>query len=149
MVLMFVHMVFRVTLHNHSGLIITFIQCRRSGWSSLHRIVGYLNVYLSQASTHLSLALPLKLSLFLLPQLLVELSASAGLVAVGLCGQGSVNLAQTVLLAQLLVVLVLALLLALELVGNGSLILCSWVSVLKLKGRGEGNRGNYDDWKGV
>ena len=78
---------------------------------------------------HLRLALALELSLLLFPQLLVELSASAGLVAVGLCGQGSVNLAQTVLLAQLLIVLLLALRFALELVGNGSLILCNVVSV--------------------
>ena len=77
---------------------------------------------------HLRLALALKLSLLLFPQLLVELSASAGLVAVGLCGQGSVNLAQTVLLAQLIVILLLALRLALQLVGDGSLILCGIVS---------------------
>ena len=80
---------------------------------------------------HLRLALALKLSLLLFPQLLVELSASAGLVAVGLCGQGSVNLAQTVLLAQLIVILLLALRLALELVGDGSLILCGVVSKLR------------------
>jgi hypothetical protein len=42
---------------------------------------------------------------------------------VHLRGQGSVNLAQTVLLAQLVVVLLLALRLALKLVGDGSLIL--------------------------
>ena len=72
---------------------------------------------------HLRLALALELSLLLFPQLLVELSASAGLVTVELCGQSSVNLVQTVLLAQLLVVLLLALRLALELVGNGTLIL--------------------------
>lgn len=77
---------------------------------------------------HLRLALTLELSLLLFPQLLVELSASAGLVAVELCGQGSVNLAQTVLLAQLVVLLVLALRLALELVGDGTLILCDVVS---------------------
>lgn len=73
---------------------------------------------------HLRLALALKLSLLLFPQLLVELSALAGLVAVQLRGQGSVDLAQTVLLAQLVVVLLLALRLTLELVGDGSLILC-------------------------
>jgi hypothetical protein len=81
---------------------------------------------------HLRLALALELSLLLFPQLLVKLSASAGLVAMGLCGQGSVDLAQTVLLAQLLVILLLALRLALELVGDGSLILCGVVSLRSL-----------------
>ena len=72
----------------------------------------------------LRLALALELGLLLVPQLLIELGSLAGLVAVHLRGQGSVNLAQTVLLAQLVVVLLLALRLALKLVGDGSLILC-------------------------
>ncbi len=71
----------------------------------------------------LGLALPLQLGLLFFPQLLVELSALARLVSVGLRGQSCVDLTKTVLLAQLLV-LVLALQLALELVGDGSLILC-------------------------
>jgi hypothetical protein len=76
---------------------------------------------------HLRLALALELGLLLLPQLLVELGALAGLVAVQLRGQGGVDLAGAVLLAELLVLL-LALLLALELVGDGALVLCGVVS---------------------
>lgn len=79
---------------------------------------------------HLSLALALELSLLFIPQLLVELGASTGLVAVHLCGQGSVDLAQTVLLGKVIIVLLLALGFTLELVGNGALILCGIVSVL-------------------
>ncbi len=79
---------------------------------------------------HLGLALALELSLFLFPQLLVKLSPLAGLVAVELCGQSSVNLAQTVLLTQLLIVLLFALGLTFELVGDGSLILCNAISML-------------------
>ena len=71
----------------------------------------------------LRLALALELGLLLFPQLLVELGSLAGLVAVQLRGQSSVDLAQTVLLAQLLIFLLRALRLALELVGNGSLVL--------------------------
>jgi hypothetical protein len=73
---------------------------------------------------HLRLALALQLSLLLLPQLLVELSALARLVAVQLRGQRGVDLARAVLLAQLVVVLLLALRFTLELVGDGTLILC-------------------------
>lgn len=73
---------------------------------------------------HLRLALALELSLLLFPQLLVELGALAGLIAVELRGQGGIDLAGAVLLAQLVVVLLLALLLTLELVGDGTLILC-------------------------
>lgn len=72
----------------------------------------------------LRLALALQLSLLLLPQLLVELSALARLVAVQLRGQRGVDLARAVLLAQLVVVLLLALRFTLELVGDGTLILC-------------------------
>jgi hypothetical protein len=77
---------------------------------------------------HLRLALALELGLLLLPQLLVELGALAGLVAVQLRGQGGVDLAGAVLLAELLIVLLLALLLALELVGDGALVLYGVVS---------------------
>jgi hypothetical protein len=72
----------------------------------------------------LRLALALQLSLLLLPQLLVELSALARLVAVQLRRQRGVDLARAVLLAQLVVVLLLALRFTLELVGDGTLILC-------------------------
>lgn len=77
---------------------------------------------------HLRLALALELGLLLFPQLLVELGSLAGLVAVQLRGQGCVNLAQTVLLAQLVIILLLALRLAFKLVGNGSLVLCKWLA---------------------
>lgn len=80
---------------------------------------------------HLGLALALELSLLLIPQLLVELGALAGLVAVKLCGQSSIDLARAVLLGEVLV-LVLTLSLALELVGDGSLVLCGVVSMLRL-----------------
>ena len=91
--------------------------------SYILHILGYRCVLLVVIKVHLGLALPLQLSLLLFPQFLVELSAGAGLVTVGLCGQSSINLAQTVLLAQLLVILLLALGLTLKLVGNGSLVL--------------------------
>lgn len=77
---------------------------------------------------HLRLALALELGLLLFPQLLVELSTLAGLIAVKLRGRGSVDFAQAVLLAQLGVVVFVALCLALDLVGKGSLILWGVVS---------------------
>jgi hypothetical protein len=90
---------------------------------------------------HLRLALALELGLLLVPQLLVELGSLAGLVAVHLRGQGSVDLAQAVLLAELVVALLLALLLTLELVGNSSLILCVLLVYCSINKRGEGYGG--------
>lgn len=77
---------------------------------------------------YLRLALALELSLLLFPQLLVNLRAFAGLVAVCPGGQGGVLLGLPVLERQIRVVLLLALLLALELVGDGALVLCGSVS---------------------
>ena len=93
------------------------------------------------AMMHLGLALPLKLRLLLLPQLLVELCALAGLVAVQLRGQRRVDLARAVLLAQLVVVLLLALRLALELVGDGTLVLYISLTHIFTKNSGVNDEG--------
>ena len=68
-------------------------------------------------------ALLLEHSLVLFPQLLVDLGSLGGLVAVCACGKGGILLALAVL-ERLLLALLLTLLLALELVGDGSLVLC-------------------------
>jgi hypothetical protein len=89
-------------------------------------IGGYLSCSLSfshKRPQNLSLALGLELGLLLLAQLLVNLCALGGLVAVGARRQGSVLLGLAVLERHVLVLL-LALLLALELVGDATLVLC-------------------------
>jgi hypothetical protein len=77
----------------------------------------------SSITTTLVGALLLEHSLVLLPQLLVNLGSLGGLVAVCACGKGGILLALTVL-ERLLLGLLLTLLLTLELVGDGSLVLC-------------------------
>jgi hypothetical protein len=79
-------------------------------------------------------ALLLEHSLVLFSQLLVDLGSLGGLVAVCACGKRGILLALTVL-ERLLLALLLTLLLALELVGNGSLVLCRCLLVERLAKR--------------
>jgi hypothetical protein len=78
---------------------------------------------------YLSLALTPKLLLLLLPDLLVDLRALAGLVTVHARRQRSILLAGLFLLG-FVVVLALALLLACELVLDGALVLCGIISII-------------------
>jgi hypothetical protein len=78
---------------------------------------------------YLSLALTPKLLLLLLPDLLVDLRALAGLVAVHARRQRSVLLSGLLLLRDV-IALALALLLACELVLDGALVLCLTISTI-------------------
>jgi hypothetical protein len=77
----------------------------------------------------LSLSLAPELLLLLLPDLLVDLRALAGLVTVHARRQRSILLAGLFLLG-FVVVLALALLLACELVLDGALVLCGIISII-------------------
>jgi hypothetical protein len=85
--------------------------------------------YVVKPCGYLSLALTPKLLLLLLPDLLVDLRALAGLVAVHARRQRSVLLSGLLLLRDV-IALALALLLACELVLDGALVLCLTISTI-------------------